>query len=64
MESNYFGVFEIKYITKIECDKLGDKIVDEKTKEAVEQIKIYKDSKELLSVPNLKKWGEVFVFNQ
>lgn len=61
MEPNYFGIFELKYITKGQYDKLGDKIVEEKTREAIEQLNKYKYSEELVALQNLKKWAVVFV---
>jgi hypothetical protein len=61
MEPTYFAIFELKYITKAEYEKEGDKIVELKKKEAIEQLKKYKASQELMGLPNLKKWALVFV---
>ncbi|SHI15042.1 AAA family ATPase [Clostridium magnum] len=61
MEPTYFAIFELKYITKAEYEKEGEKIVELKKKEAIEQLKKYKCSEELMGLPNLKKWALVFV---
>ncbi|WP_342590195.1 AAA family ATPase [Clostridium muellerianum] len=61
MEPTYFAIFELKYITKAEYEREGEKIVEEKTKEASAQLKQYSKSEELSSLPNLKKWALVFV---
>ncbi len=61
MEPTYFAIFELKYITKAEYEKEGEKIVEEKKKQAVEQLQKYKCSEELMGLPNLKKWVIVFV---
>lgn len=61
MEPTYFAIFELKYITKAEYEKEGEKIIEEKKKEAIEQLQKYKVSQELMGLPNLKKWALVFV---
>lgn len=61
MEPTYFSIFELKYITKAEYEKEGEKIIEEKKKEAIEQLEKYKASQELMGLPNLKKWVLVFV---
>ncbi|WP_423230842.1 AAA family ATPase [Clostridium carboxidivorans] len=61
MEPDFFAIFELKYITKSEYEKEGEKIIEEKKKEAVEQIEKYKCSEELMGLPNLKKWAIIFV---
>jgi hypothetical protein len=61
MEPTYFAIFELKYISKSQYEKEGEKIVQEKTLEAVEQLKKYSSSEELKSLSNLKKWAIVFV---
>lgn len=64
MAPTYFGIFELKYISKTEYDKKGKKIVEEKTNEALEQLNKYTNSEELLSLKNLKKWAIVFVHDK
>lgn len=61
MEPDFFAIFELKYITKAEYEKDGEKIVKAKRNEAVEQLQKYKCSEELMKLPNLKKWAIVFV---
>ncbi|KZL88612.1 ATP-binding protein [Clostridium magnum] len=61
MEPTYFAIFQLKYITKAEYEKEGEKIIEEKKKEAIEQLQKYKASQELMGLPNLKKWALVFV---
>lgn len=61
VEPKYFGIFELKYITKASCEKYGTKLVEEKKQEALEQLKKYNTSQELLSLKALKKWVLVFV---
>lgn len=61
VEPTYYGIIELKYITRKEYDKYGDKIVDQRKSEAITQIENYKTSKELLTYKNLKKWVLVFV---
>lgn len=61
MEPDYFAIFELKYITKGEYEKLGDNIIEEKKEEAVEQLQKYIESEELKGLPKLKKWALVFV---
>lgn len=61
MEPTYFAILELKYISKYEYQKEGEKIVKEKMKEAVSQLEKYKTSPELSSISNLKKWAIVFV---
>lgn len=58
---NYYGIIELKYITKKEYEQLGEKIVNLRKEEAITQINKYKTSQELLSFPQLKKWVLVFV---
>lgn len=61
MAPTYYGIFELKYITKSDYEKYGDKLVEEKKLEAVKQLNKYNSSQELLELPNLKKWCLVFV---
>jgi len=60
IEPAYFGIFEIKYIKQSDYQKEGLELVEQKKQEAVEQIKKYNTSQELLDLPNLKKWVLVF----
>jgi len=57
----YFAIFEVKYIKKSEYEAHGEKIIEEKKNEAIEQIMKYKSSDELQNLPRLKKWVVVFV---
>ena len=57
----YFGLFELKYISKTEYETKGESIVTEKTNDAIKQLNEYIKSEELLSLPNLKRWAIVFV---
>ncbi|NSW92525.1 MAG: AAA family ATPase [Firmicutes bacterium] len=57
----YFAIFEVKYIKKSEYEAHGEKIIEEKKNEAMEQIMKYKSSDELQNLPRLKKWVIVFV---
>lgn len=57
----YFAIFELKYISKTEYEKEGEKIVEQKTKDAIEQLKEYNKSEELRNLSNLRKWAIVFV---
>lgn len=61
MEPNYFAIFELKYISKTQYENEGEKIVKEKTEEAINQLKEYSKSEELSLLPNLKKWALIFV---
>ena len=61
IQPKYYGILELKYITKKEYDQYGDEIVEQKRLEAINQINKYKKSEELLSYNNLKKWVLVFV---
>ena len=58
---DYFGIFELKYITKSDYEKYGDSLLEKKKGEAIEQLEKYSSSEELMSLPNLKKWALVFV---
>lgn len=60
IDPDYYAIFEIKYIKKSEYEKYGGKIIEEKRKEAIEQIKKYDTSGELANLPGLKKWVVVF----
>ncbi|NSW92786.1 MAG: AAA family ATPase [Firmicutes bacterium] len=57
----YFAIFEVKYIKKSEYEAHGEKIIEEKKNEAIEQIMKYRNSHELQTLPELKKWVIVFV---
>lgn len=61
MEPTYFGIFELKYISKLQFNNEGEAIVKKKTEEAMEQLKKYNKSEELNAIANLKKWVIVFV---
>lgn len=61
MEPTYFGIFELKYISKLQFNNEGEEIVKKKTEEAITQLKNYNNSEELKHIPNLKKWAIVFV---
>lgn len=61
MEPTYFGIFELKYISKLQFNNEGEEIVKKKTEEAIKQLKNYNNSEELKHIPNLKKWAIVFV---
>jgi len=57
----YYGIIELKYITKKEYDQYGDELISKRKEEAIAQINKYKTSEELMNLPNLKKWVLVFV---
>ncbi len=61
MEPTYFGIFELKYISKFQYNNEGEDIVKKKTEEAIEQLNKYNESQELRDLSNLKKWVIVFV---
>jgi ribosome-associated translation inhibitor RaiA len=61
IKPKYYGIIELKYITKKEYEKLGENIVNQRKEEAIVQINKYKKSQELLNLLNLKKWVLVFV---
>ena len=61
MEPKYFGIIELKYISKSKYEEKGEEIVKEKLNEAKEQLKKYDKSEELKDMKNLKKWAIVFV---
>ena len=61
MEPKYFGIMELKYISKSKYEERGEEIVKEKLNEAKEQLKKYDRSEELKNMKNLKKWAIVFV---
>lgn len=61
IKPRYYGIIELKYITKKEYEKHGEDIVNQRKEEAIAQINKYKNSQELLSYENLKKWVLVFV---
>ena len=61
MEPKFFGIMELKYISKSKYDEKGEEIVKEKLNEAKEQLKKYDRSEELKNMKNLKKWVIVFV---
>jgi ribosome-associated translation inhibitor RaiA len=61
IKPKYYGIIELKYITKKEYEKLGEIIVNQRKEEAIVQINKYKKSQELLNLLNLKKWVLVFV---
>jgi hypothetical protein len=60
IDPDYFAIFEVKYIKKSEYEVYGDKLVEEKKKEATAQILKYNTSNELKSISKLKKWVIVF----
>jgi len=57
---NHYAIFEIKYIKKSDYEKGGKALVESKKQEAVAQLGKYTTSKELMSLPGLKKWVLVF----
>ena len=61
MEPKYFGIMELKYISKSKYEEKGEEIVKEKLEEAKEQLKKYTTSKEHKNIINLKKWAIIFV---
>ena len=61
MEPKFFGIMELKYISKSKYEERGEEIVKEKLNEAKEQLKKYDRSEELKNMKNLKKWAIVFV---
>jgi Holliday junction resolvase-like predicted endonuclease len=61
IDPDYFAIFEVKYIKKSEYEAYGEKIVEEKKNEAIEQIMKYQCSRELRDLLMLKKWVVVFV---
>ena len=61
MEPKYFGIMELKYISKSKYEEKGEEIVKEKLEEAKEQLKKYNTSEELKNIINLKKWAIIFV---
>ena len=61
MEPKFFGIMELKYISKSKYEERGEEIVKEKLNEAKEQLKKYDKSEELKNMKNLKKWAIVFV---
>ncbi|MBW9157753.1 ATP-binding protein [Clostridium tagluense] len=61
IKPKYYGIIELKYITKKEYDKYGEALVNQRKEEAIVQINKYKNSQELLNYKNLKKWVLVFV---
>ena len=61
IEPRYYGIIELKYITKKDYEKYGEAIVTKRKEEAIVQINKYRKSKELLSYNNLKKWVLIFV---
>ncbi|MDY4078757.1 MAG: PD-(D/E)XK nuclease domain-containing protein, partial [Clostridium sp.] len=61
MEPKFFGIMELKYISKSKYEERGEEIVKEKLNEAKEQLKKYDRSEELKNIKNLKKWAIVFV---
>lgn len=61
VKPKYYGMIELKYITKKEYEKSGENIIEFRKKEAVDQINKYKTSQELIEYPEIKKWVLVFV---
>ena len=61
MKPKYFGIMELKYISKSKYKERGEEIVEEKINEAKEQLEKYDKSEELKNIKNLKKWAIVFV---
>lgn len=61
VKPRYYGIIELKYVTKKEYEKLGQNIIDYKKEEAIIQINNYKTSEELLAFTEFKKWVLVFV---
>ena len=61
MEPKYFGIIELKYISKSKYTEKGEEIVQEKLEEAKEQLRKYNTSEELKDIQNLKKWAIIFV---
>lgn len=60
----YFAIFELEYISKKQYEEHGDTIVQEKLKEAKEQLAKYQTSDELINMNNLKKFAIVFVYDK
>jgi len=61
IKPKYYGIIELKYITKKEYEQQGEDLVNRRKEEAIAQINKYKTSEELMNLPNLKKWVLVFV---
>ena len=62
LEPNFFSIFELKYISKSQFESGGEKLIEEKANEAINQLKQYTQSKELSIIDyKLKKWALVFV---
>ena len=61
MKPKYFGIMELKYISKSKYKERGEEIVEEKLNEAKDQLEKYDKSEELKNIKNLKKWAIVFV---
>jgi len=57
---NHYAIFEIKYIKKSEYEKGGQALAENKKQEAIAQLGKYTCSRELMSLPGLKKWALVF----
>lgn len=53
----YYAMLEVKYIKKKDY---SEELVEEKIKEAKEQLEQYVKSQELMSIPNMKKFAVVF----
>lgn len=53
----YYAMLEVKYIKKKDY---SEELVEEKLKEAKEQLEQYVKSQELMSIPNMKKFAVVF----
>lgn len=53
----YFAMFEVKYIKKSDY---SEELVDQKLMEAKEQLGQYVKSKELISIPGIKRFALVF----
>ncbi|TDT67883.1 PD-(D/E)XK nuclease superfamily protein [Hypnocyclicus thermotrophus] len=57
-QPRYYGMFELKYISKKDYT---EDLLKKKLEEAKEQLMKYKESEELRSMNNMKKWALVFV---
>lgn len=61
VKPKYYGIIELKYVTKSEYEKYGEALVNTRKEEAIEQVNKYKTSTELIAIDNFKKWVIVFV---
>jgi hypothetical protein len=57
---NYEAIIELKYIKKKEYQQKGEEIIEEKLKQAKEQLMKYQQAEELQEKTKLKKWAIIF----